>query len=294
MKQQFNTQKECLLYFEKLRWGKKVCCPYCCSEKTHPSKNEPGRHFCYSCVKSFSVLVGTIFEDTRLNIPIWINIAKEMLKSKNIIPSKLLSERFGITVKTAWLTAMKIRCAMIDNESSLHGLLAMDSNYISMKQKSKKLDKYFAGTETKYLKVRKLNNNPHFRNMGELTPVNLIGLLKHYIKYDESNPCVTSRSYETTDKAIEQISQKYTQHNKIGKNQTLKDNYWAFIKNGIYSENKSPSEKYLPFYLLEHEYKFKRKGTKNIFPQFMKDVFSEHSIAMNLNHNIIKKQVTYA
>jgi hypothetical protein len=294
MKQQLNTQEECLLYFEKLRWGKKVSCPYCFSQKTHLAKNEQGRHFCYNCVKSFSVLVGTIFEDTRLSLPVWMPIIKKMLKSKNIIPAKSLSEDFGITLKTAWLTAMKIRCAMIDSETSLQGLLTMDTNYISIKQKSKKLDKYFDRAETKESKVRKLTSKQPFSEMGELTPVNLIGLLKHYIKHDENNPSTTTRCYDAMDKAIEQISQKHTEQNKGGKKQSLKDNYWAFIKNGIHNQSKSLSEKYLPFYLLEYEFKFKRKGAKNIFPQFMKHIFSEHFKAMKLNNNIIKKQVAYA
>jgi transposase-like protein len=294
MKQQLNTQQECLLYFEKLRWGKKVVCPYCFSDRTHPAKNEQGRHFCYNCVKSFSVLVGTVFEDTRLSLPIWIKIIKQMLKSKNIIPAKSLAADFSITVKTAWLTAMKIRCAMIDNETSLQGLLSMDENYINRKLKSKKLGKYFPGSEEKVYKVNKLSNSQHLKSFGELTHINLTGVLKHYIKYDENSASTTLRSYETMDKAIEAISQKHGEQNKSDKKQNMKDNYWGFIKNGIYNESKSLSAKYLPFYLLEYEYKFKRKGFKNIFPQFMKDVFSDHAKAIDVDSPAIKKQVAYA
>jgi len=247
MKQQLNTKQECLLYFEKLRWGKKVICPYCFSNRTHPAKNELGRHFCYNCVKSFSVLVGTILEDTRLSLPVWISIIKQMLKSENIISAKSLAADFGITVKTAWLTAMKIRCAMIDNETSLRGLLSMDENYINRKLKSKKLGKYCPTSEESLYKVQKLGDKPHFKSLGELTSVNLIGLLKHYIKSDESNASTTLRSYETMDKAIEAISQKYGEQSKSDKKRNLKDNYWPFIKNGIYSESKSFSAKVFLF-----------------------------------------------
>ena len=294
MKQQFSTQEECLLYFEKLRWRKKVVCPYCFSEKTHKAKSEQGRHVCYNCVKSFSVLVGTIFEDTRLSLPVWISIIKDMLKSKRIIPASILSAKFGVTVKTAWLTAMKIRCAMIDNETSLHGLISMDNKYIKLKHSSKKLGKYFPSSDEKKVNIQRLNVSHPSKDAGSVTPVNLTGLLKHYINQDKSKPSITVRSYETMDKLIEQISQKHTEQYKGGKKQRLQEDSLAFIRNGICNENKALSAKYLPFYLLEFEYKFKRKGIRNLFPQFMKDVFSDTPKSINISNTSIKKQVAYA
>ena len=293
MKQQFNTQEECLLYLEKLRWNKKVICPYCFSEKTIKTKNEPGRHFCYNCVTSFSVLVGSVFEDTRLNLPTWIAIIKAMQKSKNIIPAQTISENFSITIKTAWLTAMKIRCAMIDNNTSLHGLCSIDDTYIKTKLKSKKLSKYFSESEAKQKGIQKLSAIRKGKDSGGLMPVNLIGVLKHYIRHDKKQTA-TMRSYDAMDKAIEQLSHKHSELQKSSGKQSLKEDDWTVIKNSIYKENKTISAKYLLFYLLEYEYKLKRKGTKNIFLQFMKGLFSEESKSIIVNNSIVKKQLAYA
>ncbi len=293
MKQPFSTQEACILYFEKLRWRNKVICPYCFSEKTHKAKNEIGRHFCYDCVKSFSVLVGTIFEDTRLDLPTWIAIIKAMLKSKNSITAQTISSNFGITVKTAWLTAMKIRCAMVDKETSLHGLFTIDKKYIHKKHKSKKLDKYFSVAETKNARVKRLNASGGLNDSAEQITVNLVGLLKHYIK-QEKNQVVTMRSYGTMDKAIEQISLQYAELYKDNGKQTLRGDDWAVIKKAIYQENKTLSPKYLPFYFLEYEYKCKRRGEKYLFPEFIKGIFSEYSKAIMMKNTIIKKQFAYA
>lgn len=294
MKQQLNTRQECLLYFEKLRWGKKVVCPYCFSERTHRAKSEPGRHVCYSCVKSFSVLVNTIFEDTRLSLPIWIAIIKEMLKSKSIIPATAISEKFGITTKTAWLTTMKIRCAMIDDETSLHGLFSIDKHSIRQKKSSRKLDKYFPADNGKKQAVQQLSGSHQSKDDSEVTFVNLTGLLKHYSRQDKNNPSSTVRSFEAMDKQMEQISQNHAKQYRVGKNRRSHNDGWHFIKNKICSENKALSAKYLPFYLLEIEYKFKQKDIKNLFIPFMKYVFSQSSKSITMNNATSKKRVACA
>ena len=297
MKQQLDTQEGCLTYFEKLRWGKTVICPYCSSEKTHASKNEQGRHFCYSCIKSFSVMVGTIFEDTRLQLPLWIGIIKAMLKNDSNISVKKLSEEFSITPKTAWLTSMKIRCAMIDPNTELQGLLSMDINEVNNTTTSKKLGKYFVSKNKNAaspLQVRKLNSGTRLKDI-ELQPVNLIGLLKHYIKYDENEPTLTTRSYNVMDKTIAQITKKYDEKNGTQKKKSLKDNYWSFIKNGIRDDSKSLSAKYLPFYLLEYEYKFKRRNsTAHLFTEFMKSVFAPQQEVVYEKQAKAKKHVARA
>ncbi len=188
---------------------------------------------------------------------------------------------------------MKIRCAMVDKETSLHGLFTIDKKYIHKKHKSKKLDKYFSVAETKNARVKKLNASHGLNDGAEQVTVNLIGLLKHYIK-QEKNKVVTMRSYSTMDKAIEQISQQYAGLYKENGKQTLKADDWAIIKKAIYQENKIVSPKYLPFYLLEYEYKGKRRGSKYLFREFMMGVFSEYSKTIEMNNTIIKKQFAYA
>ena len=293
MKQPFNTQEECLLYFEKLRWNKKITCPYCFSNKTHKAKSEPGRHFCYHCVSSFSVLAGTIFEDTRLPLSTWMAVINAVLKSKIIIPAQTLSESFGITIKTAWLTAMKIRCAMIDDETNLHLLFsAKNNNSACAKTKGNKLSKYVSDGEIKQAGIQKISFNHQHKNDGEPTSVKLIDVLKQYIRHDKNSPA-TVRSYEAMDKTIEQIYHQQTALQKGSEKQSLGDDR-MFIKHGIDAENKVVSAKYLPFYLLEHEYKEKRRGKKNKFSQFMKSVFSQPATSLPVSKAVTKKRLAYA
>lgn len=179
IQKKFSTQAKCLSYMEKLRWGKTVICPYCDSNRTFKYKNQQGRHFCYNCKRSFSVFVGTIFEDTRLELPTWFMIIGILLNSKSGIAAQEIKRQIGVTLKTAWLTAMKIRCAMISRKTQLHGVLEMDESYFGAS--SKKLSKYAPenkpviskvsekegtgykeNTSSRYSRKRRRSKNPNY------------------------------------------------------------------------------------------------------------------------------------
>ena len=59
--QKFTTQKDCIEYLEKTRWGDDPVCPYCGSGRTGRLQK---LHHCHACKTSFSVTVGTIFHGT--------------------------------------------------------------------------------------------------------------------------------------------------------------------------------------------------------------------------------------
>jgi transposase-like protein len=286
-----DTKEGCLSYLEKVRWGKTIKCPYCLSEKTHPSKNEQGRHFCYNCVRSFSVLVGTIFEDTRLELPVWFEIIHAMLKNKSGLSAKRISSQFGITLKTAWLTAMKIRCAMIDRDTKFHGLLHSDENCLVAKDKrSKKLNKYDVG---KAISLK--GDKPNLSVIEEITPMRLLGILKHYKKADES-PVMKKglRSYATMDETIEEISYNHAEKNKDKAALTSVEDYWEEIKAGMRGNYKALSDKYLPFYLVEYEYKQKRRNKRSgLFSEFIKTAISNNAHTQHHLFTKIKKEFTY-
>jgi transposase-like protein len=303
MGNKFSTQEECLSYLEKMRWCKTIKCPYCHSERTHLSKNEQGRHYCYNCVKSFSVFVGTIFEDTRLELPVWFQVINAMLKNKTGLSATQISSQYGITLKTAWLTAMKIRCAMIDHNSRLHGLLHLDENHFASKEeRSKKLGKHIInaagslnsnetnikeGKKTE-IKSHKSSNKPKLKVIEEITPMSLLGMLKHYVHIDkEAMIKKRFRSYSKMDKAIEQISDKQSEQKKTKAAVNSVEAYWDDIRNGIRGNYKSLSEKYLPFYLVEYEYKFNRRNKRSgLFSEFIKNAVSNKLLIPE--HKLIK------
>ena len=63
----------------------------------------------------FSILVGTIFENTNKPLRDWFKVAHLMLTSKKGMSARQLYRYMGFgSVKTAWLMAHKIRLALVE------------------------------------------------------------------------------------------------------------------------------------------------------------------------------------
>lgn len=310
IQKKYNTQVKCLKYLEKLRWGKTVTCTYCDSKRVVKAKSEQGRYHCYNCKRSFSVMVGTIFEDTRLELSTWFLTIGLLLNAKMGISAKQISRQLGVTLKTAWFTAMKIRCAMIHKKTQLHGVLEMDESYFGSSPKGKKMTKYTpdntpiiaTATEKRGRGTAKVpvvgivekSGNVQTKIIEKLTTRNLMAMLKHYVKTDES-VLVTDgfRSYAKMDEAIEHITVKHKDRtSKLNTNSI--EGYWSLIKNGIKGNFRSLSKKYLPFYLVEYDYKYNnRNSTSKLFEDFIKSALTEESCMLNYKPINDTKTIVY-
>jgi transposase-like protein len=311
IQKKFSTQAKCLKYLEKLRWGKTVLCPYCDSKRTIEAKSEQGRHHCYNCKRSFTVFVGTIFEDTRLELTTWFMTIGLVLNSKMGISSKEIQRQLGVSLKTAWFTAMKIRCAMISNKTQLHGVLEMDESYFgaSSKKLSKLTDKSLPvlstvstlkkrGRGTKKIPVVGIvekGGNVKTKIIEKLTTRNLMAMLKHYANTDES-VLVTDgfRSYDKMEEAIEHITVRHKDRSSKLNTNTI-EGYWSLIKNGIRGNYRSLSQKYLPFYLVEYDYRYnhRKSSTSKLFEDFIKSALTDESCMLNYKPVKDSKEVVY-
>ena len=67
---------------------------------------------CRECKKQFSVKVGTIFEDSPLGLDKWLPAVWLLTSSRTGVSSMELHRSIGVTQKTAWFMAHRIRLAL--------------------------------------------------------------------------------------------------------------------------------------------------------------------------------------
>lgn len=60
----FKDNETCKRFLKEQRWGDDVVCPYCGHHHCRARSN--GQFRCPNCLNNFSVLVGTIFENTKI------------------------------------------------------------------------------------------------------------------------------------------------------------------------------------------------------------------------------------
>ena len=117
----FPDQHACINYLEKVRWGNEPKCPYCKSTYHSPMPKER-RYHCNTCNTSFSVLVGTIFENTRLDFQKWFLAIYLVINAKKGLSARQLAGEIMVTKDTAWLMQLKIRKAMQEYGDTLTGI----------------------------------------------------------------------------------------------------------------------------------------------------------------------------
>lgn len=107
------NENNCKEYLAWVRWHGKPKCPYCGCERVYHKKD--GRYACAGCKNTFSVLVGTIFQNTKLPLATWFKAIFLICNSKKGISSCQLSMILGITQKTAWFMLQKLRIMLKEN-----------------------------------------------------------------------------------------------------------------------------------------------------------------------------------
>lgn len=103
-------------YLEGLRWANGQACPHCGSLGQHYKlegvSHRPGLWKCQDCREQFSVTVGTVFESSKIKLHIWLQACHMMSASKKGVSAKQLERMLGVSYKTAWFMAHRIREAM--------------------------------------------------------------------------------------------------------------------------------------------------------------------------------------
>jgi transposase-like protein len=129
-------------HLEALNWPDGPVCPHCgtVNEATllGGKSTRPGVYKCRPCQKPFSVTVGTVFERSKIKLNVWVHAVDLYTASKKGFSAHQLHRTLGVTYKTAWFMAMRIREAMRDlNPGPMGGsgkTVESDETYIGRKE----------------------------------------------------------------------------------------------------------------------------------------------------------------
>src|SRR5260370_843114 len=157
----FSSEEAAYELIESIRWPNGPVCRHCGSVDhahlltplngygtTSTGKVSYRRVWkCADCRQQFSVLVGTIFEDSKIPLSKWLLAIHLLCQGKNGVSAHELHRTLNITYKSAWFLAHRIRYAMarqplagmlnIGNEQ-LPGIVEADETYIGGKARGKR------------------------------------------------------------------------------------------------------------------------------------------------------------
>jgi hypothetical protein len=263
------------------RWSNGVHCPRCDNAKVYTLKFKPFHWACGVCCNKprqpyrFSLIAGTIFENTNYPLLIWFKVLYLMLTSKKGISALQIHRMIGSgSYRTAWFMCHRLRAAMHDPDfQQLMGIVEVDETFIGGKEKNKHASKRLhvgggpAG-KTPVIGAISRKGNVVCQMIEHADKRTLDGFVREAVS-DKVDLVATDEAYGYADLAPDYPHQ-FVRHSAgeyvRGEVHTAHiDNFWSLLKRGVIGTYHHVSKKYLPLYLAEFQFRFNNRKNSDIF-----------------------------
>ncbi len=125
-------------WFCEARWPSGVGCPHCGSMNVQTGAAHKMPYRCRDCRQRFSTRTGTAMADSKLGYQKWAIAIYLVTTSLKGVSSMKLHRDLGITQKSAWHLAHRIREAWADNgDEPFDGPVEVDETYVGGLEKNK-------------------------------------------------------------------------------------------------------------------------------------------------------------
>lgn len=131
----FKDEQTCKDFFICQRWGNGgPSCPHCGSAKKPYVTNRGYKCSDRDCLRKFTFATGTVYENTKISLRLWIAAIYLITARKKGISSLQLARDLNISRKTAWFLSHRIRAMItMSTEQKMTGQIEVDESYIGGK-----------------------------------------------------------------------------------------------------------------------------------------------------------------
>src|SRR4051812_22462141 len=124
----FHNEEAAFAYIEEWLWPDGPVCPHCGNVdaarigRLQGKPSRPGLRKCYACRKTFTVRIGSIFEDSHFPLHLWLQAIHLICQSKKGVSTRQIQRAFNCSMKTAWFLMHRIHeCIALSDPSPLGG-----------------------------------------------------------------------------------------------------------------------------------------------------------------------------
>lgn len=295
-------------WLEAQRWVDGRVCPHCGNADEAKIRalagkaHRPGVYQCNECREQFTVTVGTVMERSKIPLNKWVMAMHLMSASKKGMSAHQLHRMLGVTYKTAWFLAHRIREAMAPAASAgpIGGedkiveadecyIGKTEEHYVSPKRKGAPYTRRKAGSGSKMAVVSLVERGGTVRSFHPAlaTKVAVMDIVKANVAKESKLFTDESRLYgEAKGYFVEHSTTKHSagEYVRGEVHSNTVEGFFSIFKRGMKGIYQHCGEKHLHRYLAEFDFRYNHRTKLG---------FSDYERTCQLAQGLAGKRLTY-